>query len=126
MASRSRKEEYTDLEKEIDIEEFKDSILHYFSSIPDPRNSSNLTYKLEHIFFIILSAVLAGANSISQIAVFSKVKARWIKGLIAIDSTPSYGIFWWILVRIKPEFLRQLLEKWLDTLPEGLKNQVLA
>lgn len=126
MASKFLKEEYTDLEKKIDIEEFRDSILNYFSCIPDPRKSYNLTYKLEHIFFIILSAILAGANSINQIAVFSKVKGAWIKGLIEIDTIPSYGIFWWTLVRIKPEFLRQLLESWLETLPEGLKNQVLA
>lgn len=126
MASKTRKDAYTDFEKDIDIEKFRDSILSYFSSIPDPRRSCNLTYKLEHIFFIILAAVLAGANSINQIAVFGQAKSKWVKRLIAIDSIPTYGIFWWTLVRIKPEFLRQLLREWLDTLPEGLKNQVLA
>lgn len=126
MASKSRKDEYTDLEKEIDIEEFRDSVLKYFSSIPDPRQEFKATYKLEHIFFIILSAMLAGANSINQIAIFSKAKALWIKNLITIDTVPSYGIYWWIFVRIKPEFLRQLLSNWLKTLPEKLKNQVLA
>jgi predicted transposase YbfD/YdcC len=126
MALKSRKNEYTDLDQEIDIEEFRDSILSYFSSVPDPRRESNLTYKLEHIFFIILSAVLAGANTINQVAVFGKVKAQWIKSLIKIDSIPSYGVFWWTLVRIKPEFLRQLLGAWLQVLPEGLRDQVLA
>lgn len=126
MVSKSRKDEYTDIEKEIDIERFRDSILHYFSAVPDPRLESIVTYKLEHIFFIILSAILAGANSINQITMFSKAKAQWIKRLIAIDTIPCYGIFWWILVRIKPEFLRQLLGEWLKTLPEELKNQILA
>ena len=126
MASKSRKDQYTDLEKELDIEEFRDSVLNYFSNVPDPRKGYNLTYKLEHIFFIILSATLAGANSINQVAIFAKVKTQWIKKLIYIDSIPSYGIFWWILVRIKPEFLRQLLGAWLKSLPEGLRDQVLA
>ena len=67
MASRPRKSEYTELEREIDVQEFKDSIVHYFSSIADPRHANKITYRLEHIFFIILSAVLAGANSIHQI-----------------------------------------------------------
>ncbi len=84
MVSKSRKDEYTDIEKEIDIEEFRDSILHYFSAIPDPRLEASVTYKLEHVFFIILSAILAGANSINQITMFSKSKALWIKRLIAI------------------------------------------
>ena len=118
--------EYTDLDKELDIQEFKDSICSYFSGVPDPRRAGNLTYRLDHIFFIILSAMLAGANSINQIAIFSKAKALWIRNLIGIESTPSYGIFWWTLVRIKPEFLRQLLAGWLKTIPEGLKDQILA
>lgn len=127
MASKPpKKDEYTDLEKEIDIEAFKDSVQAYFSGIPDPRIGHNLTYKLEDIFFIILAAVLAGANSLNQIAIFSQAKGDWIKHLIKIDSIPSYGIFWWMLVRIKPEFLRDLLKAWLETLPEGLRNQVLA
>lgn len=125
MASKSRKDDYTDIEKEIDIEEFRESILSYFGSVPDPRQSGNLTYKLEHVFFIILSAMLAGANSINQIAIFAKAKKRWIKGLIPMDTIPSYGIFWWILVRIKPEFLRELLSEWLGTLPEELKDKIL-
>jgi predicted transposase YbfD/YdcC len=126
MASKSRKNEYSDIEKEIDIEEFRESVLNYFSNIPDPRQCYNLTYKIEHIFFIILSAMIAGANSINQIAIFAKAKARWIQNFIPIDTIPSYGIFWWILVRIKPEYLRQLLHGWLDTLPEKLKHQILA
>jgi predicted transposase YbfD/YdcC len=126
MASKSRKDPYADLDKELDIEEFRNSVLSYFRNVPDPRNGSNLTYKLEHIFFIILTAMLAGANSINQIAMFAKAKAQWIKRLIAIDSIPCYGIFWWTLVRIKPEFLEQLLGAWIGSLPEGLRDQVLA
>jgi predicted transposase YbfD/YdcC len=125
MASKVRKDDYTDFEKEIDIEKFRESVLGYFGNIPDPRQSGNLTYKLEHIFFIILSAMLAGANSINQIAIFAKAKSRWIKGLIPIETIPSYGIFWWVLVRIKPEFLRLLLSEWLSTLPEESKNKIL-
>ncbi len=98
------KNEYLDLEQELDIEGFRDSVVNYFSAVPDPRKKSNLTYKLEHIFFITLSAMLAGANSISQIATFAEAKSQWVKRLIPLDTIPCYGIFWWILVRIKPEF----------------------
>ena len=125
MASKSPKDDYTDFEKEIDTAEFRESVLSYFSNIPDPRQSGKLTYKLEHIFFIILSAMLAGDNSINQITIFAKAKSRWIKGLIPIKTIPSYGIFWWVLVHIKPEFLRLLLSEWLNTLPDESKNKIL-
>jgi len=76
MTSKSHENGYTDLDKEIDIEVFRDSVLNYFSAIPEPRKQHNLTYKLEHIFFIIISAMLAGANSINQIAIFSTAKSQ--------------------------------------------------
>lgn len=126
MASKSRKNEYTDLEQEIDLESFTDSVLQFFNDVPDPRLGHNQTYKLEHVFFIILTAMLAGANSISQISVFSKSKAQWIKRFIPIEGIPTYGVFWWILVRMEPVFLRQLLSSWLAGVPEELRNQILA
>ena len=125
MATKPPKDPYSDFEKEVDVEEFKESVLNYFSTIEDPRTSGNLTYALEHIFFMILSAMIAGANSINQIYIFAKAKERWIKNLIPISKIPSYGVFWWILVRTKPEFLKQLLSEWLDNLPDGLKDQIL-
>lgn len=76
MTIRRKKNEYVDFDKELDIEAFRDNVLNFFRDIPDPRSEHNLTYKLEHIFFIILSAVLAGANSINKIALFSEVKAK--------------------------------------------------
>lgn len=126
MAIKSRKNEYSDLDQEVDIQAFKDSIIEYFSSIPDPRNSSRITYPLEQVFFIILSAMLAGANSIYQIAIFAKAKAKWIKNIIDLDTVPTYGVFWWIFVRIPPNLLRELLNGWLQDLPNELREQVLA
>lgn len=121
-----RKIEYTELEQGIDIEEFRDSVINYFSSIPDPRSRGRSFYKLEHLFFIILAATLAGANSINQITVFAQVKAKWIKALIDIERIPTYGAFWWLLVRVKPEFLRELLKGWMQTLPHDVQDRLLA
>lgn len=126
MTSKPRKNEYPDIEQQLDIESFRDSILMYFSKIADPRSEGRSTYKLEYIFFIILTAMIAGANSINQIHIFSHAKSKWIKSLIPIENIPSYGVLWWTLVRIKPEFLRQLLGAWLETLPDGVKDQILA
>ena len=126
MTIRRKRNEYTDLDQELDVEAFRDNILNFFCEIRDPRIIHNLTYKLEHIFFIILSAVLAGANSINKIALFSQAKASWIMSLIPIEKTPSYGVFWWALVRTKSNFMRELLEAWLVELPDKLQDQILA
>lgn len=124
--SSKRKTEYGEIEQEIDIEEFRDSVIAYFSNIPDPRADGRSFYKLEHLFFIILAATLAGANSINQISVFAQVKAKWIKTLIGIERIPTYGAFWWVLARVRPEFLRELLKGWIQALPYDLRDQVLA
>lgn len=122
----SKTQNYKDFEKEIDIQQFRDSIIDYFSEIPDPRRDDRVVYQIEHIFFIILSAMLAGANSIQQIVIFAQAKAQWINNLIGLTEMPHYGVFWWILVRLRPEFLRKLVRGWLDSLPNKLKDQVLA
>jgi len=124
--SSKRKIDYTEIEQNIDIEEFKESVITYFSKVPDPRDPERVFYKLEDLFFIILAATLAGANSINQIAIFAQVKAKWIKTLIDIERIPTYGAFWWVLVRVKPEFLRELLKGWIRTLSSGLRDQILA
>ncbi len=126
MTAKSKKIEYSDLDQELDIEAFRDSVLDFFRNVPDPRRPQNIVFKLEHIFFIIMSAVLAGANSINQIALFCKAKSQWLKNFIECHFLPSYGAIWWILVRIKPEAMRLLLQNWLQGLPEELREQVLA
>lgn len=126
MTASRKKFEYTDIDQDLDIEAFRDNVLMFFREIPDPRMGHNLVYKLEHIFFIILSAVLAGANSINKIALFSQAKSKWIKNLLLIENTPTYGIFWWTLVRIQPELLRTLLSSWLAELPNELRDQILS
>lgn len=45
---------------------------------------------------------------------------------IGIENIPPYSFFWWVLVRFKPELIRNLLLGWVDALPEGLKDQILA
>lgn len=126
MTARRKKDVYPDLDKELDLNAFRDSVLNFFKTIPDPRSKDNLKYKLEHIFFIILAAILAGANSIRKIALFVKTKEEWIMNLIEIDTIPSYGAIWWILVRVKPDLLRELITEWLSNLPQDLRDQILA
>ena len=126
MPSKKSKIEYPDLEKEIDLQAFRDSVLEYFSSIHDPRSCNKATYPLWYLFFIILSAMIAGANSIYQIAIFAKAKKKWIENLTGLKEVPTYGVFWWILVRLKPNFLKELLKGWLKALPDGLREQILA
>jgi hypothetical protein len=79
MTSKSRKNEYPEFEQQLDVEAFRDSILTYFAGVSDPRLEGRSIYKLELIFFIILAAVLAGANSINQIHIFSHAQTKWIK-----------------------------------------------
>jgi predicted transposase YbfD/YdcC len=126
MTNKRKKNEYSDLDQTLDIEAFRDSILDFFSEIPDPRRPHSIIFKLEHLFFIIISAILAGANSIRRIALFCEAKSQWLKDLLSSNELPSYGAIWWVLVRVKPEAMQLLLKKWLQGIPEELREQVLA
>lgn len=126
MTKKQRKIEYNELEQELDIESFRDHIFEYFQNVQDPRRQQNITFKVEHVFFIIIAALLAGANNISQISLFCSVKKNWLKKLLGCESLPCYGTIWWTLARIKPEAMRCMLQGWLQILPEDLRDKVLA
>ncbi len=78
MVSKSYRNDRRILKREMNIEEFKETILNDLVLFPTHDRRSIEPNRLEYIFFIILSAMLARANSINQIAIFAKSKAQWI------------------------------------------------
>src|SRR5258705_2928391 len=78
------------------------SFLHYFSELPDHRQPGKVDYPLPEVLLLILLAVLAGAETFTDIARFGERKIEllrrfppYVKGqpshyhLCAIFSTPD-------------------------------------
>ena len=79
------------------------------------------------MFLIVLSGVLAGCNTISEIALFAEMREEWFAKMSEGPAqSPSYDTIWWFLVRVQPEAFKRLIVRWLKTLPQDLKDKLLA
>lgn len=118
---------FADLQTEFDMENFQESIKSNFKDFPDPRVDSRCKFPMWYLFFVILSGYLAGCNTIADIAHFVELRQSWFADLTGQKlSAPSYDTFWWFFVRVKPKVFKELISRWLQGLPENLKDQLLA
>jgi predicted transposase YbfD/YdcC len=118
---------FTDLQQEIDLEKFIENIKSNFKDFLDPRVINRCIYPMWYLFLVILSGYLAGCNTIADIAHFAELRAAWFSNLTGQKlPAPSYDTFWWFFVRVKPEVFKELIFKWLQGLPQNLKDQLLV
>lgn len=118
---------FIELQREIDSEKFLDNVKSNFKDFPDPRIGSRCDYPMWYLFLIILSGYLAGGDTIADIAHFAELRKNWFADLTGLKlSTPSYDTLWWFFVRVKPKVFKELISRWLQGLPQDLKDQLLA
>ena len=80
-----------------------------------------------YLFLIILSGYLSGCDTVADIAHFAELRGSWFTGLTGLKlSIPSYDTIWWFFVRVKPKVYKELIGRWLQGLPQDLKDQLLA
>ena len=109
---------YTEIEKYIDLEAFRDSVPEFFKDSHDPRSRDNCDYPLSALMVIMLMAVISGANSILAIFDYAVSKQSLIKELLGLEKIPKYGTFWWLITRMKPEQFSSAFYEWVKT--EGI------
>jgi hypothetical protein len=126
MSRKEPKQFYSAIDQITDNQEFIASIKEGFGEVDDPRMADNQTYPLVSLLIMILCAILAGANTICDIHTYSKVKREMFKRLLSIGNTPSYNVFWWLLTRLNPEQLESCFIHWIQSLPEGEKDRLIA
>lgn len=69
-------------------------IIKLSKQIPDPRVKGRTTHKMEHIIYITIAAVIAGAQTWNEIEEFGKAKIDFFKErLEGLDSIPSHDTF---------------------------------
>src|SRR5271165_1639847 len=65
--------------------------LSYFNDLQDPRQPGKVTYPLDEILLLCLLAVLAGAESFTEIALFGVKKLEFLRRFRPFkDGTPAH------------------------------------
>jgi len=122
-----KNESYSDENQEVDIQEFRDKLLVCLEGMEEPRVSDNQNYTFMSIMGIILCAIIAGANSISDVAHYAKAKFEWLsKWLDLPNGPPQYGVFWWMLVRLEPLQSERLFRSWIAELVSSEFKEIIA
>ena len=98
--------------------------LSHFRNLQDPRQQAKVTYPLEEILLLCLLAVLAGAETITDIALFGRKKLDLLRRFRPFASgTPAHDHLGDILAVLDPEQFQRCFVAWVAALtgtPEGV------
>jgi hypothetical protein len=88
-----------------------------FNFIEDPRVKGRCGHSLDTILFLIVTAVIAGADGPSDIETFGVEKGDWIEQFVDLSNgVPSHDTIGRVLAMIKPDELQSALLQWINCL----------
>lgn len=126
MSKKKAKEFYSAIDEIADKEVFLESVREGFSEVEDPRAKDNKNYRFIDLLIVILCAVLAGANTITDIHTYGQVKIGMFQKLLLMNTAPSYDVFWWLLTRLNPRQIESCFVRWIQSLPDEDKSKLIA
>ena len=111
----------------VDLQALKENIQDFFPDFHDPRIQPRCLYPAWYLILLILSGYLSNCNTIADISYFIEARGKWLNSSLGLGfELPSYDTIWWFLVRVKPQMFKDLMSKWLVSLPADLKDQLLV
>ena len=85
MSKKKAKEFYSAIDEIADKEVFLESVREGFAEVEDPRAKDNKNYRFIDLLIVILCAVLAGANTITDIHTYGQVKIGMFQKLLYLN-----------------------------------------
>ena len=106
------------------------SVFHTsFSSLPDPRRTTkgHFQYPLDEILFLVISAVLSGADGWCPIHVFGKTKLDWLRQYLPYaNGIPSHDVLGKVFALIDPVEFNRCFMLWINSLSKLTDGEVVA
>jgi predicted transposase YbfD/YdcC len=98
--------------------------LSYVNDLPDPRQLGKVLYRLDEVLLLSLLAVLAGAETFVDIALFGTKKLAFLRRFRPfLDGTPSHDHLGDIFASLDSEAFQRCFTRWVASLtgvPEGV------
>ena len=89
------------------------SLADSFADLPDPRIERTRKHNLLDILTIAIFAVVAGADSFTDMAEYGKAKVEWLRGFLALpNGIPSHDTFGRVFGLLDPERFAGGLTEW--------------
>src|SRR3954468_4233489 len=92
--------------------------LRFFDELPDPR-AANHVHRLGDLFAIAICAVICGADSWVDVAMFAQSKRAWLGTFLDLDrGVPSHDTFGRVFARIDPGAFERCFSRWMASLKD--------
>ena len=103
------------------------ALTEHFAGVDDPRVERTKRHPLLTIVVIALCAVIAGAETWEDIALFGETKAAWLETFLALPSgIPSHDTFNRVFAALDPAQFQAGFAAWMQAVAEVLPAQVIA
>ena len=92
-------------------------ISRYFETLEDPRIDRTKQHELNDIVMIAIVAVLADAESWTEVELFGKAKEQWFRRFLKLpNGIPSHDTFTRVFARLDPEQWNDCFMRWMRDL----------
>ena len=109
------------------VEKRTGRIKEHFAKVPDPRINRTKKHNLLDIIIMAICAVICGADSWVEIAIFGKSKKEWLKTFLELpNGIPSHDTLGRVFARIDPEAFQASFKEWVQAIVELTGGQVIA
>jgi len=99
----------------------------HFEHVEDPRVAYLVIHPLINIFTIALCAVIAGADSWSEVATYGQRKKVWLSQFLDLKmGTPSHDTFSTVFGVLNPRQLQDGFISWVRAINQRLQGEVVA
>jgi predicted transposase YbfD/YdcC len=99
----------------------------HFSDLPDPRIERAKKHLLIDILFIAVCTIICGGESFTDMELFGKAKAEWLRKLLALpNGIPSHDTFGRVFSLVNPQTFGEWFLRWTAALHEATQGEVIA
>jgi predicted transposase YbfD/YdcC len=103
------------------------ALTHHFAHLEDPRVERTRLHKLLDILIIAICAVIAGAESWDDIALFGETKRAWFATFLDLpNGIPSHDTFNRVFAALDPDQFRAGFASWVQAVLPTVPPQVIA
>lgn len=103
------------------------TFFEHFSSMKDPRVSRTRRHNLMDIVIIAICAILCGADSWTEIALFGRCKRDWFTTFLTLpNGIPSHDTFGRVFALLDAEVFEQSFEAWVASIAMFTGGDIVA
>jgi predicted transposase YbfD/YdcC len=103
------------------------TLIEHFAAIEDPRQPGKVEHRLIDILVIAVCAVIAGAESYEDIALYGRSKRAWLGRFLTLpNGIPSHDTFRRVLMLLDPDAFESCFAAWVGSFAQRLEHEVVA